>query len=380
MRIVSPGQILSNYVTSAVSLTNTANVFIGLATNASGQSYASLGAATNAATGSIAASNTAANLVLDLGTTPVNRATGDGSGNSISGTYATQSALASATNGSGNIPVTVLTAGGTLPAENGSALTALSGTALSGNVAAPYGSQFSGLQTGITNSGGVTLASQISNATNGQTAAQLVAQISTTPVARATGDGSGNSISGTYATQSALQSATNGSGNIPVTVLTSGGTLPAENGSALTALAIANIPVGGAIVTNGISVSITHSNNLTTTGSLTAKSLVSSPINAITPNAAFSWDTSYGLTTFSTNGIVGISGLQNLTTGGYFALNITDSAAASKAVVFSSTAAGAAVWWYGTNVTSPATVYMTNWCKLCGEYDGVTTNIYFLAR
>ena len=199
-------------------------------------------------------------------------------------------------------------------------------------------------------------------------------------MARATGDGSGNSISGTYATQSALQSATNGSGNIPVTVLTSGGTLPAENGSALTALAIANIPVGGAIVTNGISVSITHSNNLTTTGSLTAKSLVSSPINAITPNAAFSWDTSYGLTTFSTNGIVGISGLANLTTGGYFAMNITDSAAASTAVVFSSTAADAAVWWYGTNVTSPATVYMTNWCKLCGEYDGVTTNIYFLAR
>lgn len=51
----------------------------------------------------------------------------------------------------------------------------------------------------------------------------------------------GNTITTTYATLSALHSATNGSGNIPVTVLTAGGTLPAENGSALTSLAPGNI-------------------------------------------------------------------------------------------------------------------------------------------
>jgi hypothetical protein len=79
------------------------------------------------------------------------------------------------------------------------------------------------------------------NATNGQSAAQLVAQIGSTPLARATADASGNTITTTYATQAALAASTNGANNIPVTVLTAGGTLPAENGSALTALTPGNI-------------------------------------------------------------------------------------------------------------------------------------------
>jgi hypothetical protein len=260
----------------------------------------------------------------------------------------------------------------------------------SNNLAVDLGHQFSGNIAGLTNASGQSIPTIATNAaaaaTNGaaswpSTTASQNATNGAASWASTTASQNATNGAASWSSTTASQNATNGAAAWASTTASQNAT-NALNATAFTgvagSVAIANVTTPGQIPTNGVSTAFTFSNSVTTTGSLTAKSIIGSPINAITPNAAFAWDTSYGLTTFSTNGIVGISGLANLATGGYFAMNITDSAAGSKAVTLP---AGAVVWWYGTNVSSSgATVYMTNWCKLCGEYDGVTTNIYVLAR
>jgi hypothetical protein len=88
-------------------------------------------------------------------------------------------------------------------------------------------------------------------ATNGQSAAQLVAQISSTPVARATGDKNGNDITTTYSIIGANGN-TNGNylTNLNAASLVVGGTLPALDSNAVTNYAATNLTGRGVYLTN----------------------------------------------------------------------------------------------------------------------------------
>jgi len=181
-----------------------------------------------------ASAATASDVVNTLGVTPVNRATADANGNDIAATYATKGEAGSLDGITGIVKATdgaasAATAADIVGAIGTTAVNRATADASGNDIAATYATKaeagsFSGINgiVKMTTSGSTSTASAA-------TASDVVGVIGNTAVQRATADADGNTISSTYATATDVQAITGVNG------------LLKSNGSAVSAATAANV-------------------------------------------------------------------------------------------------------------------------------------------